>query len=203
MLRIGLTGGIGSGKSTVAALFAALGAPVIDTDQLAREIVEPGTPAWREIVAAFGAGVVGTDRRVRRAELRKRVFADAEARRRLEQITHPRIRELLETRISELDSPYCVIAIPLLVEGGGSNRVDRVAVVDVPEAVQRIRVMARDYLTAAEADAIMRAQASRAERLAVADDIIDNSGDRAHLRGQVERLHRQYLELAIAPVKHE
>jgi len=197
-LRVGLTGGIGSGKSTAAAMFAERGVPVLDADQLAREVVAPGQPAWHEVIAAFGAQVLGADGHLARERLRALVFADPAARRRLEAITHPRILDALEQRCRALAHGYCVIAVPLLVETGLQGSVDRVLVVDVPPAVQLARVMARDDLTAAQAQAIMRTQATRRERLAAAHDVITNDGDLDALRGQVARLHERYLTLAAA-----
>ncbi len=195
-LRIGLTGGIGSGKSTVARLFAARGVPLIDTDRIAREVVEPGQPAHREIVAAFGPEVAGPDGRLRRDVLRARVFADPAARRRLEAITHPRILAAVEARAAALAAPYCIVDVPLLVESGLRPGFDRVLVVDCEESEQIRRVVARDALTAAEVEAIMRTQARRRDRLAAADDVIRNDGDPDALLPHVDRLHTLYLELA-------
>ncbi len=195
-LCIALTGGIASGKSAVAAAFADLGAPVIDTDLLAREVVEPGQPALAAVVAAFGASTLGPDGRLDRRSLRARVFADPTRRRTLEAILHPAIRELMQARIAALDAPYVVVAIPLLAEGGSRDRFDRVLVVDCPPEVQRQRLLARDAESDAGADAILAAQASRAERLAIADDVIDNTGPLASLAQAVAALHRRYLSLA-------
>lgn len=199
MLRIGLTGGIGSGKSTVAALFAARGVAVIDTDVLARELVEPGQPAWQAICTRFEAvlpGLLRPDGQLDRALLRAHVFAQPTERKALEAILHPRIRAEVTRRVAQLQASYVLIVIPLLFEAGQADLVDRVLVVDVPEAVQRARVLARDRLAESELAAILAAQLTRAQRLARADDVIDNAGDPAALPAQVDTLHRRYLALA-------
>ncbi len=198
MYRVGLTGGIASGKTTVSNLFAALGVPVIDSDEIAREIVAPGEPALQAIVARFGSGVLQADGSLDRRQLRGLVFADAAARRELEAITHPAIRTAMDQRSAAAGGDYQILAIPLLVEGGGRGRVDRVLVVDCPEDLQLRRVMARDGSTEAEARAILAAQVGRDARLAVADDVIVNDGDLQRLRGRVEALHRQYRKAARA-----
>jgi len=197
MYRVGLTGGIASGKTTVSRLFAALGVPVIDSDELAREVVAPGTAGLAALVARFGTGVLQADGGLDRRALRDQVFADPAARRDLEAITHPAIRAEMDRRSASAGGPYQVLAIPLLVEGGAARgRVDRVLVVDCPEALQVRRVMARDHSTEAQARAVLAAQASRAARLAVADDVIVNDGDLAALRDRVEALHAGYLSAA-------
>lgn len=196
MLVIGLTGGIGSGKSTVAGYFKDLGVPVIDADAIARELVEPGRPALAEIAAAFGREILADNGRLDRARLRHVVFADPAARRQLEAVLHPRIRAVMRERMQGLQSPYCVLCIPLLVETGQTEMVDRVLVVDAPEASQRQRLRQRDQLSDDEIDAVLRSQASRQQRLGLADDIIVNDGDFEALRLQVEQLHRGYLQRA-------
>lgn len=198
-LRVGLTGGIGSGKTTVSQMFAELGVPVLDADEAAREVVAPGSPAWREIRDAFGPQVLDADGHIARDRLRAIVFADAHRRRELEAITHPRILDLLERRVRALRAPYCVLAIPLLAEGGLTEHVDRVLVVDAAQHLQIERVTARDGLTAAQVKAIMDTQASRRDRLAIANDVITNDGDRESLRAQVAALHQRYLALAAEP----
>jgi dephospho-CoA kinase len=199
MFTVGLTGGIGSGKSTVADCFAAHGVPVIDTDVIARELTAPGGTALDAIRAVFGATVMQADGTLDRAALRRRVFADSAARRRLEAILHPRIRQRVGQRLATLTAPYALVVIPLLVETGGYRDVlDRVLVVDCPEDVQVARVMARSGLTHDEIKAILAAQAGRAERLAVADDIIVNTAGLEALRGEVAALHQRYLALAAA-----
>ncbi len=195
--RVGLTGGIGSGKSAAASLFEALGAAVVDTDVIAHELTAPGGAAIESIRNAFGDEVIDARGALDRAAMRRKVFADASAKVRLEAILHPMIRTEADSRSAAARAPYVVLVVPLLVESGGyRSRVRRVAVVDCPEEVQVARVMTRSGLSAEEARAIMAAQVSREQRLAVADDVIDNGGDLAALRPQVEALHRRYLEMA-------
>ncbi len=196
VLVIGLTGGIGSGKTAVSDRFAHLGAPVIDTDRLARELVEPGQPALAEIMTEFGLECLDDGGRLHRSRLRERVFADPAGRRRLEAILHPRIRALARERIARLTAPYCLLVIPLLAETGMTDLVDRVLVVDVPEEVQIRRVMARDGVTEAHARRILAAQADRNQRLALANEIVENTGDLAALDHQIAGLHQHYLTLA-------
>jgi dephospho-CoA kinase len=198
IFRVGLTGGIASGKTTVANLFAALGVPIIDTDLLAREVLEPGGALLAEVVAHFGPAILAAEGGLDRRALRARVFADPAERRWLEERTHPAIRALTDLRCDAADGPYCMVAIPLLVETGGANRFDRVLVVDVDPAVQLARLQARDHGARSEAERMLAAQASRADRLAVADDVIHNDGDLARLRDQVEELHRRYAAAAKA-----
>ncbi len=196
MLVIGLTGGIGSGKSTVAALFAGLGVPVIDTDRLARELVEPGQPALADIAQQFGSKFIGADGRLNRARLREHVFADTATRHRLEAILHPRIRRAVEDWLRTQTAPYVIVVVPLLLEGKLVELVDRILVVDVPEAIQRSRTMARDGLSETQFNAILHSQIERGKRLAAADDIIDNQGTEQALTAQVNALHQRYLALA-------
>jgi dephospho-CoA kinase len=191
--RVGLTGGIASGKTTVANLFAALGITIVDTDLLAREVVEPGTALLMEIAAHFGAGILSDDGSLNRRALRDRVFADPAERRWLEERTHPVIRALTDARSDAAPGPYCIVAIPLLVETQGQSRFNRVLVVDCDPQIQLARVMTRDGITREAAVKMLAAQVSREARLAVADDVIRNDGDIAGLRDQVERLHREYV----------
>ena len=194
MFTVGLTGGIGSGKSTVADLFAGHGVPVIDTDVIARELTAPGGAALDAIRAVFGGAVMCADGSLDRAALRRRIFADGDARRQLEAILHPRIRQIVAQRLATLTAPYALIVIPLLVETGGYQDVlNRVLVVDCPEDLQIARVMARSGLAQDEVEAILAAQAGRAARLAVADDVILNTTSPEALRTQVAMLHRRYL----------
>lgn len=195
-LRIGLTGGIASGKTTVANLFAALGVTIVDTDLLSREVVAPGSPLLRQITERFSLAVQNDDGSLNRQELRKRIFEDPEQRTWLEALLHPAIRKLTDERSAAATGPYVIVAIPLLVETGGASRFDRVLVVDCDPAVQVARLMARDGSTREEAQRMLAAQASREARLAAAHDVIHNDGDLAHLRGQVEELHRQYVTAA-------
>ena len=196
MFRVGLTGGIASGKTAVANLFATHGVPVIDTDVIAREVVEPGQPALATVVDAFGTGVLAADGRLDRPRLRERIFGDAEARRRLEAILHPAIRAEMERQSRAAGGPYQVLVIPLLVEGGRRDHIDRVLVVDVPEATQIERLVRRDGVSRDQAEAALRAQASRDARLAFADDVIENTGDVAALETRVAKLHGDYLRCA-------
>jgi dephospho-CoA kinase len=196
MLRIGLTGGIGSGKSAVAKLFAALGVPVIDADEIAREIVAPGLPAYDDIVRAFGEDILDDNRRINRERLRSRIFDNAQERKRLEMILHPRIRAEMQTQAERVHAPYCLIVIPLLVETGQQDLFDRVLLIDADEDRQIQRVMQRNGLPEAEVRKILASQASRADRLQRAQDVIENNADLAHLAAEVGRLHRYYLTLA-------
>ncbi len=199
MFTVGLTGGIGSGKSTVADCFAAHGVPVIDTDVIARELTASGGAALDAIRAVFGETVMQANGTLDRAALRRRVFADSAARRQLEAILHPRIRQVVGQKLATLTAPYALIVIPLLVETGGYRDVlNRVLVVDCPEDVQIARVRARSGLALGEIKAILAAQAGRAERLAVADDIIVNTASLEALRAEVAALHQRYLALAAA-----
>ncbi len=193
---VGLTGGIGSGKSAVCRLFAQLGVPVIDADVVAREVVEPGQPGLEAIVEAFGEEVLGSDGRLDRARLRELVFSDPERRKQLEALLHPRIRAEMDRRIAAVEAPYCIRCVPLLVETGQSADVDRVLVVDVPVETQLRRTLARDGGRRATVQAIIDAQATRDQRLQVADDVLDNDGDLESLRRRVEMLHDRYLAAA-------
>ena len=194
---VGLTGGIGSGKSEVARLFADRGVAIVDTDAIAHELTAAGGAAMAAIRAAFGAAVVGPDGALDRAAMRRLAFSDPAARGRLESILHPMIRGESDERVARARSPYAVLVVPLLVESGvDRRRYQRVLVVDAPEAEQVARVASRSGLDAREIQAIMSAQAPRAERLSQADDIIDNSGPIGSLGAQVDRLHASYLARA-------
>ncbi len=197
-LRVGLTGGIASGKTTAAHRFAELGATVIDADEVARALVEPGMPALTEILARFGDGVLGADRRLDRRALRERVFRDPGARRDLEAILHPRIRAEMARRAAAAAGPYAILVIPLLIEGGQRDGFDRILVVDVAEETQRRRLLERDRVSAELASAMLAAQARRAERLARADDVLSNEASLEALQAGVDALHRRYLALAAA-----
>lgn len=196
--RVALTGGIASGKTTVANLFAGLGVPVIDTDVIARAVVEPGQPALAAVVAAFGSDVLDADGRLDRRRMRERIFSDREAQRRLEAILHPAIRSAMERQSREAGGVYQVLVVPLLTEGGRRDHVDRVLLVDVPEAVQVERLISRDGVTHEQAQAALSAQASRAARLAWADDVVANTGRIDDLRTRIVELDALYRRLAAA-----
>lgn len=195
-MRIGLTGGIASGKSAVSRAFEALGVTVVDTDVIAREVVMPGSPALEEIRQTFGDAVVAADGTLDRRGLREQVFADDTRRRELEAILHPRIRALTLERAAQAAGDYVVIVVPLLVETGFDRLVDRVVVVDCPEAQQLQRLMHRDGQDEAAARRILAAQASREARLARADHVIDNSGALAGTEAQVAALHAELTAAA-------
>jgi dephospho-CoA kinase len=195
-LRIGLTGGIASGKSTVEQRFTELGVPVINADDSARAVVARGRPGLAAVVGRFGAGILTPQGELDRRELRSLIFSDPARRKELEAILHPRIRADMEQRASQATGPYAVLSIPLLVEGNTRGRCDRILVVDADEALQLARLMSRDAVSEAEARATLAAQASRAARLAAADDVLVNTGTVADLRQAVDLLHRRYLEFA-------
>ncbi|HSA90290.1 MAG TPA: dephospho-CoA kinase [Burkholderiales bacterium] len=194
---VGLTGGIGSGKSAAADEFAALGATIVDTDAIAHELTEKGGAAMAAIEELFGCEAVGADGSMDRKRMRDRVFADPAVKQELEALLHPMIREESARRIAAAAGPYVVHVVPLLIESPDyRRRVDRVLVVDCPEHTQIERVRARSALSEGEVRAIMRTQATRAERVAAADDVIDNGGSREALHKQVAALHRKYLQFA-------
>jgi dephospho-CoA kinase len=190
---VGLTGGIGSGKTTVAELFRRAGAGIVDTDEIAHELTAPGGVAIPAIAEAFGPGFVAPDGRMDRAAMRRRVFEDSAARRRLEAILHPMIRVRSADLVARCDAPYALLVVPLLLDRGARREdVRRVLVVDCPEALQIERVMRRSGLSEAEVRAIIDAQIPRADRLAQADDVIPNDGDLAALERRVAALDRAY-----------
>lgn len=195
-LLIALTGGIASGKSAVAENFAQLGVPVFDTDQIARDVVEPGTPTLAKLVAEFGSDILDASGRLDRARMRTRVFSDPPQRRRLEAITHPAIREELARRSAQARGPYQIHVIPLLVESGRRHEYDRVLVVDTSEEEQLKRLIARDGSSLELAQQILAAQVSREARLDAADDVIVNTGTIEDLQRFVQTLHRNYSLLA-------
>src|SRR5919198_230393 len=196
-LLIGLTGGIGTGKSTVCKLFAERGVAVIEADEIAKELVVPAQPVLQAIVREFGKSIIDAQGRLRRDRLRSIIFSDPERRKQLEKLLHPLILEEMLSRANKAGGSYCILCIPLLIETAQSSAVDRVIVVDAPEALQIQRVIERDHLTIDEIKAIMQAQASREERLEAADDIIVNDSDITKLAEQVEALHQKYLALPI------
>ena len=197
--RVGLTGGIASGKSTAANFFAALGVPILDSDQIAREVVEPGQPPLERLVERFGPGILTPDGHLDRPALREIVFSDPKARADLEALTHPAIGAALEAESAAAGGPYQILVIPLLVEKNLAAHVDRVLVVDCDEALQVRRLRERDGSTPAQVQAILSAQVPRAARLKAADDVIHNDADLSAVRDQVAALHARYLELAARP----
>lgn len=197
---VGLTGGIGSGKSAVSERFAKLGIVIVDADIASRVVVEPGRPALAAIAEHFGADILTSEGVLDRAALRARVFADTSERRWLEALLHPKINEYIRTQLEAADSPYAILAHPLLIETGQTRICNRVLVVDVPESVQIERTMTRDGNSEAQVRAILAAQSPRADRLKAADDIIVNNQDLGHLDSEVLRLHRLYLDLALKAV---
>lgn len=195
-LIVGLTGGIATGKSMVSERFAALGVDVVDTDQIARDIVQPGSAGLAAIRDAFGSDVIAANGELDRRALRAKIFNDEADRARLEQITHPRILEQMRAQLSACTSPYAIAVIPLLIEAGWIDYVDRVLVVDAPPSLQRERLMTRDQLGVSEADQVLASQTSRASRLAVADDVISNDGNPERLINAVAHLDKQYRDHA-------
>jgi dephospho-CoA kinase len=199
VFRVGLTGGIASGKSTAAKFFGALGVPILDSDQVAREVVEPGQPPLERLVERFGRGILTPDGHLDRPALRDIVFSDPKARTDLENLTHPAIGAALEARSAAAGGPYQILVIPLLVEKNLGAHVDRVLVVDCDEQLQIRRLHARDGSTRAQAQAILDVQVSRSTRLKAADDVITNEADMSAVKTQVAALHARYLGLARAP----
>lgn len=197
-MRIGLTGGIASGKTTVARLFAARGVTVIDTDEIARDVVAPGSATLAQVVAAFGPEILNADGSLDRQRMRELVFSDPAQREKLEAILHPAILEEMERRSARAPGPYHILVVPLLIESDLVLRVDRVLVVDVTEETQLKRLLARDAGSEAQARAILDAQVTPAERLARAHDVISNDGSLEALAAQVDELHVRYLGLATA-----
>ncbi len=194
--RVGLTGGIASGKSTAAKFFAQLGVPILDSDQIARDVVEPGQPPLERLIERFGTRILTADGHLDRPALRDIVFSDPKARADLEALTHPAIGAALEAQSAVAGGPYQILVIPLLVEKSLASHVDRVLVVDCDEALQTRRLRERDGSTAEQVQAILKAQAPRAARLKMADDVIHNDADIGAVRDQVAALHARYLELA-------
>ena len=197
--RVGLTGGIASGKSTAAKFFGALGVPILDSDQIARDVVEPGQPPLGRLVERFGPSILTPDGHLDRPALREIVFSDPMARADLEALTHPAIGAAMEARSAAAGGPYQILIIPLLVEKNLSAHVDRVLVVDCEEQLQLKRLRAREGSTLEQARAILNAQAPRAARLKAADDVIHNDTDMNAVREQVAALHARYLDLAQQP----
>ena len=198
VFRVGLTGGVASGKSTAAQYFTALGVPVLDSDQIARDVVEPGQPPLERLVERFGRSILTPDGHLDRPALRNIVFSDPKARADLEALTHPAIGAAMEAQSAAAGGPYQILVIPLLVEKNLRSHVDRVLVVDCDEALQLRRLRERDGSTSEHARAILDAQVSRAVRLKAADDVITNDSGLSAVRDQVAALHARYLKLAAA-----
>jgi dephospho-CoA kinase len=196
MFVVGLTGGIGSGKSAVANCFRQLGITVVNADEASRRVVEPGSPALAAIARHFGDEILQGDGSLDRAALRARIFADAAAKQWLEALLHPLIAEWIAQRLAEAQSSYAILESPLLLETSQHQRVKRVLVVDVPEETQIARATARDANSETQIRAIIASQLPREERLARADDVLDNSGDLASLPAKVASLHQRYLAMA-------
>lgn len=196
IFRVGLTGGIASGKTSVANMFADLGALLIDTDIIARDVVTPGTPGLRRVIDAFGSDLLQADGTLDRRAMRRIVFEDTTKRRQLEAILHPLIREETERQMRAPGGPYQIVIVPLLLESPLRDSVNRILVVDCSEAIQLERLLERDTETAEQARRIIGAQASREDRLVIADDVISNDADLAAMQKQVAELHRKYLLLA-------
>jgi len=195
-LRVALTGGIGSGKSTVASKFHGFGTPIIDSDVIARSLVTRGEPCLNAIINEFGKGILDNRGELDRTKLSTIIFNDSEAKRKLEEILHPAIYQEIEREVSNIDYPYCLVAVPLLIETKATEKFDRILLVDVPEEKQLARVLERDKTSINFISEIIKNQASRDERLKYADDIIDNSAQVEELNNVVEKLHRQYLEIS-------
>lgn len=200
MLKIGLTGGIGSGKSTVCHLFQELGVSIIDADIVARQLVEPGLPALIQLVEHFGRQILNADGSLNRAKLRDLVFVDPDKKRQLEGILHPLVYSRIAAEIAQLQGNYCIVAVPLLLETGQAHSVDRVLVVDCSVEAQLARVISRDKLGKDQVLAIIASQIPREQRLTLADDVIDNSATPLQLAEQVKRLHNSYNLLATARI---
>lgn len=196
MLKIGLTGGIGCGKTTVGKLFEQAGVPVIDADDIAHRLVEPGQPALKAIVSVFGDNILTNDGSLSRAQLRDIVFSDSEKKNQLEAILHPEVFRTIQNSVDKLETPYCIICIPLLFETGQTGYVDRILVIDCPVAEQIKRVSIRNGLEQSRIMTIIDSQVSREFRLRHADDLIDNSGNGDGLAQQVKKLHNFYVSIS-------
>jgi len=196
MMVIGLTGGIGSGKSAAAKFFEEMGICVVDTDKIAREIVAPGQPALKEIEKVFGKEILNPDRSLNRSRLKQIIFGDSESRIKLESILHPPIKEKMLQLVTQCQTPYCVVIIPLLVEQNWQNMVDRVLMIDTPQSLQLKRVRERDKLDDKMILSIIGSQASRSAKIAASDDVVMNDQDLDNLKRQLSDLHQRYLLLA-------
>ncbi|MFT4940940.1 MAG: dephospho-CoA kinase [Paraglaciecola sp.] len=193
---VAVSGGIGSGKTTVTDLFKGLGVDVIDADVIARQVVEPGSLGVQKIVDKFGPEIIDNNGQLKRAKLREMIFRESALKNWLNALLHPLIREQMVLQTQQAQSPYCILSVPLLVENNLNHGVDRVLIVDVTEQTQVDRTLQRDKVDSQQIESIMNSQASREQRLAIADDIIDNNGEQAELVEQVHKLHKTYLQLA-------
>ena len=198
---LGLTGGIGSGKTTVANLFAELGIELVDADLIAREIVQPGEPALQQIVEHFGATILQTDGSLDRAKLRQIIFATPAERSWLEQLTHPLIRQRIQQRLDQADSDYAILVSPLLLETDQHLLCDHILVIDLPETLQVARTVQRDGNSEKQVNAILKAQCSRAQRFELADSVIDNSQSPQTLKAQIKQLDLKFRALALRAAK--
>tara|TARA_R110002050_G_scaffold9504_1_gene32878 strand:- start:18130 stop:18765 length:636 start_codon:yes stop_codon:yes gene_type:complete len=196
MLKIGLTGGIASGKSTVCRLFAQYDIPIIDADVIARQLVEPQQAAYKEIIRTFGHQICLSNGELNRQHLRQLIFSDDKAKQQLELILHPRIRMQLLQQSNALHSPYCILAVPLLIEANMTQLVDRVLLIDIDLPLQLTRLCERDNITVDDAQLMINSQTSRQQRLVAADDIITNNNGLDNIKKNVENLHNKYLSLA-------
>jgi dephospho-CoA kinase len=192
-LKIGLTGGIATGKSTVSKQFAKLGVPIIDADEIAHALVEPGEPALRLIIQTYGSKMLQSDGRLNRAKLREQIFADEQERKRLEAILHPRIRQVIQEQVAQVQKPICLLSIPLLLETQHKYKVDRILVVDCSPDLQRKRLLTRD-ISLVQIEQILKAQTNRTARLAKADDVIYNDSDFDNLQQQIDALYQKYAD---------
>lgn len=200
---VALTGGIGSGKSTVANAFASFGVTIVDADVIARQVVEPGTPALAAIAAHFGNEILQPDGSLNRSTLRQRIFSNPDEKHWLNQLLHPLIHHETQQQLAKAPSPYALWVVPLLVENGLQDKADRVLVVDVDGETQLARTLARDGISRQQALNILSAQATREQRLAIADDVIDNSGPAQEIEPHAAALHRRYLELATSATQQD
>jgi dephospho-CoA kinase len=196
VFKVGLTGGVASGKTTVSELFSALGAPIIDADVIARQLLDKGSDCYHSVLALFGQQVLLDNDDINRAWLRQRIFTDAKAKKQLETIIHPRVRQQMLDQAEQCRQPYCILSIPLLTEAAMQDLVDRVLAVDTAPARQIARLTARDGISNAQAQQMLAGQATPEQRLAIADDVIDNNGSAEALTPLVSQLHQQYLKLA-------
>lgn len=194
-LKIGLTGGIGSGKSTACEIFSELGVPVIDADVIAHELVKPGMPAFNEIKIIFGTEIISSDGTLDRKIIRDKIFANEIDRKKLENILHPAVYEKISIQVKNINSKYCIISIPLLLETNASKTVDRILVIDVPRELQLERASNRDRTNKSDIDAIIDSQISRKDRLSAANDIVDNKGNINDLRKKICDLHEFYSNI--------